>query len=89
MPECPIGAGDRGHCLSLIDSAEQCSPHRHIIKGRKQMVEAQDARGRRILGNYSNIAVAGERLDLVVERHLPPVDFSIAKGGHCRELIQY
>jgi hypothetical protein len=34
VPERAIGAGDRGHCLGLIGSAEQCSPHRHIVERR-------------------------------------------------------
>src|SRR5215469_500932 len=53
------------------------------------MVEAQYTHGCCILGNDSNIAVAGERRSLVVGRRLPPVDFAAAQGGHRRERIQY
>jgi hypothetical protein len=49
VPERLIGAGDRSHCLGLIDRAEQCPPYRWIIERRMQMVEAQDAHGCRIL----------------------------------------
>src|SRR5215469_18715346 len=51
------------------------------------MVEAQYTHGCCILGNDSNIAVAGR--SLVVGRRLPPVDFAAAQSGHRRERIQY
>jgi hypothetical protein len=88
MPERAIGAGDRGHCLGLVDRTEQCLAHRHIVEGRMQMVEAQDAHGCRKLGDDSDVAITGERLDLVGERDLPPVDFAAAQCGHRRKIIQ-
>jgi hypothetical protein len=65
MPKRAIGAGHRRHCLGLVDRAEQRPPHRHIIKRRMQMIEAQDAHGRCILGNDSEIPVAGKLLQQI------------------------
>ena len=78
MPERAIGAGHCGHCLGLIDHTKQCLPHCHVIERWMQMVEAQDAHGGCILQNHRDIGVMGERLDLIGERDLPPVDFAAA-----------
>jgi len=62
MPKSAIGAGNRCHRVGLVDRAEQCPPHRHVIEGRMQVVEAQDTHRCRIMGNHGDIAVAGESL---------------------------
>ena len=89
MPELAIGARHRSHCLGLIDRAEQRLAHPHIIERRMQMVEAQDAHGRCKVRNHRDVAVARKGLGLIVQRHLPPVDFYVAQGGCRRKLIQY
>jgi hypothetical protein len=58
VPELAIGANDRSHCLGVIDRAERRLAHPHIIEGRMQMVETQDAHGRREMRNHGNVALA-------------------------------
>ena len=70
IPRGSFAPDHRSHCLGLIDRAEKCPPHRRIMEGRMQIVEAQDAHGCRILGNHGDIAVAGERLELIGWRNL-------------------
>jgi hypothetical protein len=54
-----------------------------------QMVEAQDARGHRVLGNHSDIPVAGKTFHQIAGRQLPPIDLPGMESGHCRKRIQY
>ena len=82
MPERVISTGDCSHSFGLVDRAEQRLSHRRVIEGRMQMVEAYCAHGCGVLGDNRDVAITGERLNLIGERNLSPVDLTIAECGH-------
>jgi len=71
IPGRAILAGDRGHCLRLVDPTEQRAPDCRIVKRRVQMIKAHDTHRSRVLGNGGNIAITRDLLDQVARWRFP------------------
>ena len=66
-----LRSGNGNHPLGLIDGTECGTPNSSIVEWRIQMIEPQNAHGRRIVGNDRQISVTGERLDGVAKHYFP------------------
>src|SRR5207248_8556444 len=82
------GAGDRRYRLSLVDRAEHRAPDRRVVERRMQLIEYHDAVRRREVRHDGDVRVAGDSVDEIAGRVLPPVDLALAQRGFRRERIQ-
>src|SRR5205814_6667215 len=88
VPVVVVGAGNRRDRLALVDGAEQRAPDRRVVKWRMQLIKGHDAVRRREMRDDGDVRVAGDSVDEIARRVLPPVNLALAQRRFGRERIQ-